>query len=83
MTVTIIAKNDYMGFYEKYEGVDYDMVEIKEIKSRKFKGVTTQEVRIDNGTKRHTRLFSSVFKQITIQDEETGRYIWKYDRDAE
>ena len=79
MTVTIIATNETMGLHEEYVGVDYDLVTIKEVKSRKFKGYVSTKIRIKSG-KRDIVLSSGSYDTMTIQDEETGRYLLRYTR---
>lgn len=78
MKVTITGENKVMGLFEKYEGVDYDMVTIKETNKRN--GAKVLDVRIENGGKRAKVISSGCYKEITIQDEETGRFLLKYSR---
>lgn len=75
MTVTIKAKNDFIGISAEQYGVDYDLVTIKE--THKRNGLNVTEVRIARG-KRDVVFSSGVYKEITVQDEETGRYLLKY-----
>lgn len=78
MRVTIIGENKTMNLFEKYEDVDYDLVTIKE--TTKKNGYKLVEVRIEAG-KRAKVIGNGAFKTITVQDEETGRYLLKYNRD--
>ena len=78
MKVTIEGVNAIMEMRERLEGVEWERVTVKETKRRN--GATVTEVRIDNGTKRDTRITSGNYSTITIQDEETGRYLLKYSR---
>lgn len=75
MTVTIIGTNELTGINEKYTGVDFGLVTIKETKKRN--GFIKTEVRISRGG-RDIRVASGAFSKITVQDEETGRYLLKY-----
>ena len=75
MKVTIIGTDSFIEKTEKYEGVDYDKVTVKEI--HKKNGYNKVNVRIERD-KRAIVISSGVFHTITIQDEETGRYLLKY-----
>ena len=77
MTVTITGINKAMGITEKMAGVDWDRVTTKEI--RKRNGFNVFEVRIENG-KRDIRFTSGNYNIITVQEEETGRYLVKHER---
>lgn len=77
MKVTIRGINERMKFDERYEGVDYDIVSFKEIHKRN--GVILKKVMIENG-KRHIVFSSGIFDTITVQDEESGRYIFKLEK---
>lgn len=77
MTVTIIAKNEFLGNVDKLENVDYDIVSIKEINKRN--GKTLTDVRVKRG-KRDIVFSSGYYNEITIQEETTGRYLMKYSR---
>lgn len=56
-------------------GGDYNTVTVKEIHKRN--GYNKVNVRIERG-ERAIVISSGVFHTITIQDEETGRYLLKY-----
>ena len=77
MKVTITGENKVMGLFEKYEGIDYDLVTIKEVNKRN--GAKVVDVRIEGG-KRAKVVSNGTYKTITVQDEETGRYLLKYSR---
>lgn len=77
MKVTIYGENKTMRLFEKHENVDFDLVTIKEIHKRN--GLNVTQVRIENG-KRHIVVSDGVFDFITVQDEETGRYILKIEK---
>lgn len=77
MTVTIIGINTLLEKTDKFEGVDYDLVTIKEI--HKKNGKTRIEVRIKNG-KRDIVLGDGYYSTITVQEETTGRYLLKHNR---
>lgn len=74
MKVTIYGENKTIGISEKHEGVDFDIVTIKEIHRRNGANVT--QVRIENG-KRDIVLSSGTYNTLTVQDDETGRFILK------
>lgn len=76
MKVTIIGKSAIANDV-RYENVDWDLVSIKKINKRN--GMVREDVRIANG-KRDIVISNGAFNEITIQDEETGRYIYKYNR---
>lgn len=77
MTVTIIGKNEVMGTSEKYEGIDWDFVTLKEVNKRN--GYKVVQIRIARG-KRDIVVSNGCYNEITIQDEETGRYLLKYNK---
>lgn len=77
MKVTIIGLNKVIGSKEEYEGIDYDLITIKEIHKRNGNVVT--DIRIKRG-KRDIVVSSGCYQEITIQEEETGRYIFRYNR---
>ena len=77
MRLTIYGENKTMGTSERHENVDSELVTIKEIKKRN--GFTKTEVRIANG-KRDIVVSNGNYSTITVQDEETGRYLLKYSR---
>lgn len=81
MKVTITGVNEFLGITERHEEVDWDIVSIKEVYIRKF-NTTRWDVRIERG-KRAIVVSSGAFDTITVQDEETGRYIFKYSRDRQ
>ena len=76
MMLTITAKsniaNDVM-----LTGIDSDLVTIKE--KTKRNGFQVVEVKIQNG-KRSVCFANGVYCSITVQDEETGRFLLKYER---
>lgn len=72
MKVTIYGENKVMGLSEKHEGIDFDLVTIKEINKRNGRKVT--EVRIARG-KRDIVVSDGMYSVLTVQDEETGRYL--------
>ena len=74
MKVTITAEST-TARNEKLEGVYYELVSIKEIHRRN--GAVVKQVRVENG-KRHIVFSNGVYQTITVQDEDTGRYIFKY-----
>ena len=74
MKVTIYGENKTIGITEKYEGVDFDLVTIKEVHKRN--GFTNTNILIENG-QRHIVLSSGVYNILTVQDEETGRFLLK------
>ena len=76
MTVTIIGTNEITGVSEKHTGIDYELVTIKETKKRN--GYIKTEVRISRG-KRDIKVASGTYSKITVQDDETGRYLLKYE----
>ena len=73
MTVTITAESSFAG-NERLENVDYDRVSYKEIHKRD--GSVFHEIRVKRG-KRDKVFNSGVFRKIYVQDEETGRYLYK------
>lgn len=77
MKVTIYGENKMPKLIEKYEDVDFDLVTIKEIHKRN--GMKVTQVRIKRG-KRDIVISDGVFDFITVQDEETGRYILKLEK---
>ena len=76
MKVTIKGENKVMNTTEEYNGIDYDIVSVKEINRRN--GAKVVQVRIKRG-KRDIIVGSGNYNVITIQDEETGRYLLKYE----
>lgn len=77
MKVTIKAESKFAK-PEIMENVDFDLVSIKETNRRNgWKGF---EIRVANG-KRHIIFGNGVYNTITVQDEETGRFLVKYNRD--
>lgn len=74
MKVTIVGINNFLKTTEKLSGIDYDLVTIKETKKRN--GTVVTNVRVKNG-KRAIVFSSGVYHTITIQDEESGRYLLK------
>ena len=76
MTVTITAESKMIG-NEKLERIDWNLVTIKDIHKRN--GLDVKEVRIANG-KRHIVFSDAIYNVITIQDDETGRYLLKHSR---
>ena len=79
MTVTIIGESKLIGT-ERYDGIDFDLVSVREIHKRN--GSINTEVRIKRG-KRDIRMASGVYNKITIQDDETGRFLMKYNREGD
>lgn len=77
MKVTIKGENELMGSVEEYSGIDYDLVEIEEINKRN--GAKVVRVRIKRD-KRDILVSSGNFNRISVQDDETGRYLLKYSR---
>ena len=74
MKVTIYGENKAIGIAEKHEGIDFDLVTIKEVRRRN--GFTKTNIMIENG-QRHIVLSSGVYNILTVQDEETGRFLLK------
>ncbi len=77
MTVTIIGENKLMNINEKHVGVDYDLVTIKEVNHKN--GDSHTEVRIENG-KRAKVISTGTYSTVTVQEETTGRFLFKYNR---
>lgn len=77
MIVTIKGTNELLGLSEKAEGIDWDLVSIKE--THKRNGQTIVDVRIKRG-KRDIVFSNAVYDTITIQDDETGRLVKKIKR---
>ena len=77
MKVSIYGENKVMGLAERYDGVDMSIVTIKE--THKRNGRTVTDVRIARG-KRDIVLSDGMYKTLTVQDEETGRYLLKISR---
>ncbi len=77
MLVTIKAASNVIGT-ETIEGVNYDLVTIKEINKRN--GANVLQVKVKNG-KRSVVFSSGIYNKITVQDDESGRYLLKYNRE--
>lgn len=73
MKVTIIGMSNIAGNV-KFEGIDYETVKIKE--THKRNGLVVTQIRIARN-KRDIVVSSGVYQTITVQDEETGRYLYK------
>lgn len=77
MKVTVYAENKEIGISERHEAIEWETVTIKEVKRRN--GAVRTEVRIAR-EKRDIVVASGTYETITVQDEETGRYLLKYTR---
>ena len=75
MTVTISGNNEMMKLNAKYEHIDFDSVQIKEIHRKN--GCVKTEIRIKSG-KRDVVLSSGVYHSMSIRDEQTGKEIFTY-----
>ena len=77
-TVTIKAENEIMSLKEELN-CERDFVTVKE--TTKKNGMKIHEVRYQDTTMKRAKVFSSaVFTKITMQDDYTGRYYFKYNR---
>lgn len=76
MKVTIKGENEIMGSKEEYNGIDYSLVEIEEIKKRNGNKVVRVRIKRD---KRDILVSSGNYSKISVQDEETGRFLLKYE----
>ena len=76
MTLTIVAKSNTANDVT-LTGVDFNLVTIKE--KTKRNGFQLVEVKIQNG-KRAINFSNGVYYSISVQDEETGRFLLKYNR---
>lgn len=77
MTVTIVGTNNLLERTDRLEGVDYDTVTIKE--THKRNGHTVTDIRVERG-KRAVVFSTGFYNTVTVQDEETGRYLVKLNR---
>ena len=76
MKVTIEGENEVIGNGVEYNGIDYDLVEIEEINKRN--GFKVVRVRIKRD-KRDILVSNGNYSKISVQDENTGRFLLKYE----
>ena len=76
MTLTITAISNIANNVT-LTGIDFDLVTITE--KIKRNGFQLVEVKIQNG-KRSIRFSNGIYHSISVQDEETGRFLLKYDK---